>query len=77
MNAKEKFIWKCGYSHIRPDEKCECQSKREYGTKEEAARAGLQHKPHPNSVGVYSTKTGYIGLAVGLNFNAGKIIPGK
>ncbi len=79
MKKQEKFGWSCNYSRVHgrdhPDnEYCRCHSNKEWDTKEDAARAGLRHKEHPHSVGVYSTKTGYIGLAVGLNFNAPKII---
>ena len=31
--------------------------------------AGMNHKHHSDSVYIYSSKTGYIGLAEGLNFN--------
>lgn len=79
MKRKEKFKWVCGYERIHgsfhPDnERCICHSKKLYDTKEEAARAGLRHNAHPHSVGVYSTITGYVGLAVGINFNSEKVI---
>lgn len=79
MKSKEQFGWSCGYERIYgnslPDnERCRCHSSKLYDNKEEAARAGLRHKAHPESVCVYSTKSGYIGLAVGINFNSPKII---
>jgi hypothetical protein len=79
MKQKEQFGWSCGYERIHgnfhPDnERCRCQSTKLYATKEEAARAGLRHKPHPDSVGVYSTIKGYVGLATGINFNSAKVI---
>lgn len=82
MKKKEEFGWSCGYERIHgnyhPDnERCMCKSSKLYATKEEAARAGLRHKAHPHSVGVWSTIKGYIGLAVGINFNAPKTVRGN
>jgi hypothetical protein len=79
MKQKEQFGWSCGYRRSygnfhADNECCTCHSTKLYDTKEDAARAGLRHKLHPDSVYVYSTKTGYIGLAVGINFNSAKII---
>lgn len=76
---KEKFEWSCGYERIygsyhADNERCNCRSKKLYDSKEDAARAGLRHKAHPNSVGIVSSKTGYVGLAVGINFNSPKKI---
>lgn len=78
-NQTEQFKWSCGYEQIfaggqREDVLCSCHSTKLYATKEDAARAGLRHKAHPHSVGVYSTVRGYVGLAVGINFNAAKVI---
>lgn len=75
MKNIEKFGWICGYEHINGSfhadhERCTAHSIKLYDRKEDAASAALKyHKKHSDSVAVYSTTKGYIGLAVGLNFN--------
>jgi collagenase-like PrtC family protease len=73
-SKKEKFGWRCGYEKIyggfhADNERCTSACRKKYDSLDDAIRAALQHKTHRSSVYVYSTKTGYIGLAEGLNFN--------
>jgi hypothetical protein len=79
MKQKEKFQWSCGYEKIygnfhADNERCRHHSKKLFDTKEDAARAGLRHKEHLDSVFVHSTISGYVGLAVGITFNSPKTI---
>lgn len=73
-SKKEKFGWRCGYEKIygsfhADNERCTSVCRKEYDTIEDAIESSLHHKQHRSSVYVYSTKSGYIGLAEGLNFN--------
>lgn len=73
MNRKEKYGWSCGYEKIygsyhADNERCLCKGKTMFKSKEDAILASLDHS-HNDSVFVYSTKTGYIGLSKGLLFN--------
>ena len=85
MKNKEQFSWFCGFEHVdhfgpsgeRRTKRCHCRSKKMYDTKEEAAQAGVRHVTHPHSVAVWSTKKGYIGLAIGIHFNAPKTVKVK
>lgn len=72
--SKETFGWKCGYEKSygnfhADNERCASECRETFTTIGDAIRAGLSHKEHRDSVYIYSSKTGYIGLAEGLNFN--------
>jgi hypothetical protein len=72
--SKETFGWKCGHEKIygsfhADNERCEVGCRKTFANINDAIRAGLNHKHHFDSVYIYSSKTGYIGLAEGLNFN--------
>ena len=73
-NVKETFGWECGHEKIYgsfhvDNERCVAECRKMYDNINDAIRAGMNHKHHSDSVYIYSSKTGYIGLAVGLNFN--------
>jgi hypothetical protein len=73
-NVKETFGWKCGHEKIYgsfhvDNERCVAECRKMYDNINDAIRDGMNHKHHSDSVYIYSSKTGYIGLAVGLNFN--------
>jgi len=70
----ETFGWKCGYEKIygnshADNERCTSECRKMYDNINDAIRSGLNHKHHRESVYIYSSKNGYIGLAEGLNFN--------
>ena len=68
----EQFKWACGHSELREGKIHYCNSKSnvEYNNVIDASRNAIKnHKCHCDSVYVYSTIKGYIGLAQGLMFN--------
>lgn len=70
---KEQYGWRCGYERIygnfhADNERCNCSSEKMYTSIDDALTDALQHT-HRNSVYIYSSTRGYIGLAEGLNFN--------
>lgn len=76
MNRKEKYGWACGHEKIYgsfhgDNERCLCRGTKMFGSKEDAIRASLRHR-HPDSVYIYSSKKGYIGLSHGLYFNGAR-----
>lgn len=76
MNKKEKYGWACGYEKIygsyhADNERCGCRGKKMFDIKENAVRASLKHN-HADSVYIFSSKKGYIGLSRGLQFNITK-----
>jgi len=75
MNSKkEKFGWRCGYERIygsfhADNERCDCKSEKFFDNKNDAIRDSLKNHEHKDSVYVFSTCTGYVGLSKGLQFN--------
>lgn len=75
---KEKFGWSCQWARIygsfhADNERCSAHCRKEFDSKEDAARAALNaHPQHRKDLCVWSTKTGYIGLAEGINFHITK-----
>ena len=58
----QTFKWKC--------DGCTDKSKRSFGSIADAARDALtSHGNHSQNTYVVGSKTGYVGLAYGLNFN--------
>ena len=71
--TKKQYGWRCGYEKVYgsfhgDNERCTCSSSKMYESMNDAVTAALRHT-HRNSVYIYSSTQGDIGLAEGLNFN--------